>query len=164
MRKIGAALLAGLLSRPPSNHDPVRFTMRQNTAARSQSGILRSAAFGLTQICPDSSRILRQNTGTTPHGNAFHSATPRLTQICPDFGWILRQNTGATPHGNTFHSGTPRLTQICGKGGGILCGQGAPQLVHVVFHGPVKELGFIPARDSDSITKSGASKDEGFAF
>ena len=56
-----------------------------------------------------------------------------------------------TPGDSTLHYGASHLTQIYKPGCGILCGQGAPQLVHVVFHGPGQPVDSIQLPVPDSI-------------
>ena len=128
--------------------------LRRDTSANPDGITLRSGTSRSTQKSLIFQWFLRRDTGDNPDGTTWRSGVSRVTQKSLVFQCFLRRNTGTTPHGTTLHSGTSVMTQIHDKGGGILCGQGVSQLVHVVFHGPAKELGLAPARDSDPITET----------
>ena len=90
--------------------------MRRDTAPRSQSGILCSVSFALTQNSPKFQWFQRHDTGTASDGSTLLSGASGLTHICPEFRCFLRQNTDTTPHGNTFQFSFSILTQIFDEG------------------------------------------------
>ena len=133
---------------PIRRHCAASLARRQYTGPSFDDSTLHSGAFGLTQNAPEFQWFLRQDTGSSFDDSTLRSGASGLTQKSPEFQWFLRQDTGSSFDDSTLHSGAFALTQIYDKGGGILCGQGAPQLVHVVFHCPAKEPCFFFISDS----------------